>query len=99
MRDPARIDRILKHLRDYWRLYPDQRLGQLVINGCPKDEDLVWHTQDDEWEKALEEKANKCPRCGERLQRCTLKPSEGGEAVACTACVWPNPDPSWSTQK
>ena len=29
-RDPARIDRILTVLGEYWRAHPDTRLGQLV---------------------------------------------------------------------
>lgn len=32
MRDPARIDRILKLLEQRWKEAPDQRLGQLVLN-------------------------------------------------------------------
>jgi len=32
MRDPARIDRILKLLEQRWKEQPDQRLGQLVCN-------------------------------------------------------------------
>jgi hypothetical protein len=31
-RDPARIDRIIAKLVELWRLQPDQRLGQLVVN-------------------------------------------------------------------
>ena len=96
MRDPARIDRILKHLRDLWRLYPDQRLGQLLTNFCPVDEKLVWFTEDDRWEASLEAAANKCPRCGGVLQRTGLTPPDEGEAIGCSSCPWPNPDPSWS---
>lgn len=32
MRDPKRIDRILAKLGELWKLYPDQRLGQLIEN-------------------------------------------------------------------
>lgn len=32
MRDPARIDKILKLLENYWKLNPDLRLGQIVSN-------------------------------------------------------------------
>lgn len=32
MRDPARIDRVLKKLRLLWQRYPDLRLGQLIQN-------------------------------------------------------------------
>jgi len=31
-RDPKRIDRIVDLLREAWRLFPDERLTQLVIN-------------------------------------------------------------------
>lgn len=32
MRDPNRIDDILKQLRDIWKQVPDWRLGQLFCN-------------------------------------------------------------------
>ncbi len=32
MRDPARIDPLLKKLGDYWKLHPDLRLGQILQN-------------------------------------------------------------------
>ena len=31
MRNPARIETILQALGEVWRLYPDMRLGQLVV--------------------------------------------------------------------
>jgi len=31
-RDPARIDRVGTKLLELWKLEPDQRLGQLVVN-------------------------------------------------------------------
>lgn len=31
-RDPARIDRVAAKLVELWKLEPDQRLGQLVVN-------------------------------------------------------------------
>lgn len=31
MRDPARIDRILAALGEYWKANPDMRLGQIVV--------------------------------------------------------------------
>ncbi|MCO5170682.1 MAG: hypothetical protein M9894_30495 [Planctomycetes bacterium] len=34
MRDPERIPRVLSVLEEVWRLYPDQRLSQLVMNAC-----------------------------------------------------------------
>ena len=32
MRDPKRIDRILKLLEKHWKKYPDLRLGQIIQN-------------------------------------------------------------------
>jgi uncharacterized protein YihD (DUF1040 family) len=32
MRNPDRIDGILKVLADYWKKYPDLRLGQIIYN-------------------------------------------------------------------
>jgi len=32
MRDPTRIDKVLKDLGGIWKQYPDLRLGQLIIN-------------------------------------------------------------------
>lgn len=34
MRDPARIDELLKLLREIWTLEPDLRLGQLIYNAA-----------------------------------------------------------------
>lgn len=31
-RDPARIDKVIELLRNYWHQYPDLRLGQIVSN-------------------------------------------------------------------
>lgn len=50
MRDPARIDAILRALRAAWEAQPDLRLGQLVSNaahvGGWRDPD-VFHAEDD----------------------------------------------------
>lgn len=35
MRDPKRIDRVLKLLKIYWTKYPDLRLGQILGNAVP----------------------------------------------------------------
>jgi hypothetical protein len=32
MRDPKRIDNVLKELGGIWKQFPDLRLGQLIIN-------------------------------------------------------------------
>lgn len=34
MRDHKRIDRILEHVRTFWKENPDWRLGQLVVNAA-----------------------------------------------------------------
>ena len=57
MRDPARIDRMLSQLRELWHRYPDQRLGQLIVNvirpgePCPR----VFYTEDGDTERKLQE--------------------------------------------
>ena len=32
MRDPNRIDEILSLVESYWKQFPDQRLGQVIVN-------------------------------------------------------------------
>lgn len=34
MRDPERSDRILSLIEAIWELYPDLRLGQVLVNAC-----------------------------------------------------------------
>ena len=55
MRDPARIDRILAILGDYWRRHPDLRLGQIVVNATPRGEPCssVFYVEDDVIEAEL----------------------------------------------
>lgn len=57
MRDPARIDRILKLLEFYWRKHPDLRLAQIVLNACTatKDRDRAacYNFEDSEFESIL----------------------------------------------
>jgi hypothetical protein len=38
MRDPKRIDIIIKELKKVWKICPDLRLGQLVENICCQSE-------------------------------------------------------------
>lgn len=45
MRDPNRIDPILAKLREAWFLYPDMRLGQLLVSCCQKSE--IFGVEDD----------------------------------------------------
>lgn len=55
MRDPARIDRMIEMLRQLWKLQPDTRLGQLVVNvirpsePCPR----VFYAEDTDTETKL----------------------------------------------
>jgi hypothetical protein len=56
MRDPARIEPMLNRIRILWELYPDWRLGQLLVNivrpkrSCPE----VFYIEDDELIRRLE---------------------------------------------
>ena len=60
MRDEKRIPRIMKLIEQYWKLYPDQRCGQMLINlGLCPDNNAIWNLEDDEIEKALIENFNK----------------------------------------
>lgn len=56
MRDPERIDRVIEKVRAYWKKYPDQRLGQLIMNvdrgeaGWPD----IWEVEDDTFEQKID---------------------------------------------
>jgi uncharacterized protein YihD (DUF1040 family) len=55
MRDPRRIDRILKLLRAYWMANPDLRLGQLISNTAYTGENgHLFYMEDEVVEKELE---------------------------------------------
>jgi len=45
MRDPNRIDVILKQLGNIWKEYPDIRLGQFIINAVSIDS--IYYIEDD----------------------------------------------------
>jgi hypothetical protein len=56
VRDPARIDRSLGLLRDYWTQHPDLRLAQIVVNATPRTDwscPQVFYAEDDIIEQAL----------------------------------------------
>jgi len=58
-RDPARIDRVGAKLVALWRLKPDQRLGQLVVNVMRREGRRleladVQLLEDDEFERLLD---------------------------------------------
>ena len=53
MRDPQRIERVLRKLERFWRKHPDLRLGQLVSVLSASD---VFQVEDDVLEQALDER-------------------------------------------
>lgn len=59
MRDPARITPMLAMLAEVWRDYPDQRLGQLVMNLSGEDGRVdggtVFNVEDDKMFDRLRE--------------------------------------------
>lgn len=64
MRDPNRIDPLLKELGDFWKKNPDLRLGQIICNlpclakrmGLFKGGNDVFYVEDDVIKKVLEKK-------------------------------------------
>lgn len=61
MMDPERIDRIINKLRALWHTYPDQRLGQLLINTGISSENVfmdVFYRDDEDTEKLIEKFAS-----------------------------------------
>jgi uncharacterized protein YihD (DUF1040 family) len=41
-RDPKRIEDVLNRIRRIWHIYPDLRLGQLLMNVVGPDQDLFY---------------------------------------------------------
>ena len=58
MRGTDRIDRICGKLDVLWHEYPDQRLGQLIVNYLMNEEDVFWQ-DDDATELRLDSFLNK----------------------------------------
>ena len=58
MRDPERIDRVLKALSDAWHKVPDWRLGQLICNMQSAAGDDLFYVEDDEFADMIEEYVN-----------------------------------------
>jgi len=54
MRDPKRIDRILKLIKEIWKNNPDLRLTQLIMNALQMNQD-PYYVEDDKLEKKLKE--------------------------------------------
>lgn len=57
MRDINRIDRICDKLKKAWKLVPDQRLGQFILNYITS-EALLFYYEDDKTEQALDRMLN-----------------------------------------
>ena len=52
MRDPKRIKRILGHIEEIWKVNPDLRMTQLIMNALEIYED-PYYIEDDHLEKKL----------------------------------------------
>ena len=63
MRDPKRIDRILKLIEKIWKTYPDLRLCQLIGNCFDLDDN--YFKEDDELEKQL----HQCYHIGNEMSK------------------------------
>lgn len=57
MRDINRIDVICDKLKEAWKIVPDQRLGQFILNYIT-NEDLLFYYEDDKTEQALDRMLN-----------------------------------------
>ncbi len=57
MRDIDRIDRICDKLKEAWKIVPDQRLGQFILNYITS-EALLFYYEDDKTEQALDRMLN-----------------------------------------
>ncbi len=58
MRDPKRIDKVLKVLGDNWKKLPDWRLGQLICNLQSAAGNDLFYVEDDKFIELLEEYFN-----------------------------------------
>lgn len=54
MRDINRIDPLLSKLGELWKLYPDMRFGQLIINLLDNPGKDPWCIEDDVWMEMIE---------------------------------------------
>ena len=56
MRDPARIERVLRLLKLAWSSQPDLRLCQLLMNATDRDRgDDMYYVEDDTVENSLKD--------------------------------------------
>ena len=56
MRDPARINKLLELIKQYWHEHPDLRIGQVLFSltyPCTTD---IFYVEDDMFIKTLEKK-------------------------------------------
>lgn len=51
-RDPQRIDKMLDLVKSIWKMNPDLRLTQLILNAC-KHDDTAYYIEDDILEESL----------------------------------------------
>lgn len=58
MRDPERIDKVLKVLSDAWHTVPDWRLGQLICNLQLAEGNDLFFVEDDKFIELLEKNFN-----------------------------------------
>lgn len=61
-RDPKRIQPILEKLEEAWKLYPDMRLGQLIVVCAGTDK--IFGTEDEEMLKNIEAYIDKMKGAG-----------------------------------
>lgn len=54
MRDPNRIEPMLKLIEEIWTNYPDLRLTQIIMNALKMNRD-PYYIEDDKLKEALEE--------------------------------------------
>ena len=47
MRDPKRISKFMTTVKDLWRLNPDLRFGQLILNVIQTDKEDLFYIEDD----------------------------------------------------
>ena len=57
MRDINRIDKICDKLKEAWKIVPDQRLGQFILNYITS-EALLFYYEDDKTEQTLDRMLN-----------------------------------------
>ena len=74
MRNPKRIDRILKLIEKIWKAYPDLRLCQLIGNCFVRDNDNYY-----EEDYKLEKRLHQCYHIGNEMPKKEKKSTENSE--------------------